>query len=241
MTATTTTPESRTGETRILSVFDFDGTLTRHDSFIPFLLFAFGKREFSCRILKLALPGLRYALHTLSRDELKARLIATFLTGVETDWLDRKAVEFCERSWSDLMRPEGIRGVAAEVASGAQVTLCSASPARVLRPFAERLGIGLIGTELEEVDGRLTGRIIGNNCRCANKVSRLETVYGPLAQYHLRAWGDTRGDHELLSAAQDPHWRHFHPASRQSRPPFHGAGSEGSASSSVSRPNPEDP
>ncbi len=27
----------------VLSVFDFDGTLTHHDSFIPFLRFAFGQ------------------------------------------------------------------------------------------------------------------------------------------------------------------------------------------------------
>ncbi|MCF5591680.1 HAD-IB family hydrolase, partial [Pseudomonas sp. PA-3-10C] len=26
----------------------------------------------------------------------------------------------------------------------------------------------------------------------------------------LRAWGDTRGDRELLAAAQDAHFRHFH-------------------------------
>ncbi len=31
----------------VLSVFDFDGTLTHHDSFIPFLRFAFGKRYFA--------------------------------------------------------------------------------------------------------------------------------------------------------------------------------------------------
>ncbi len=33
-------------QSRMLSVFDFDGTLTRHDSFIPFLRFAFGNRAF---------------------------------------------------------------------------------------------------------------------------------------------------------------------------------------------------
>ena len=32
---------------KVLSVFDFDGTLTRHDSFVPFLRFAFGTREFT--------------------------------------------------------------------------------------------------------------------------------------------------------------------------------------------------
>jgi phosphoserine phosphatase len=31
-------------KSNVLSVFDFDGTLTHHDSFIPFLRFAFGKR-----------------------------------------------------------------------------------------------------------------------------------------------------------------------------------------------------
>ncbi|HEB8768541.1 TPA: HAD-IB family hydrolase, partial [Klebsiella pneumoniae] len=44
---------------RMLSVFDFDGTLTRHDSFIPFLRFAFGNRAFSRRIVSMALPTLR--------------------------------------------------------------------------------------------------------------------------------------------------------------------------------------
>lgn len=29
---------------QVLSVFDFDGTLTRRDSFVPFLLFAYGRR-----------------------------------------------------------------------------------------------------------------------------------------------------------------------------------------------------
>ena len=73
----------------------------------------------------------------------------------------------------------------------------------------------MIGTELEVVDGILSGRITGNNCRCQNKVLRLESVYGPLNQYRLRAWGDTRGDRELLAAAQDAHWRHFHPSWRR--------------------------
>ena len=38
-------------KSRVLSVFDFDGTLTHHDSFIPFLRFAFGKRYFAGRLV----------------------------------------------------------------------------------------------------------------------------------------------------------------------------------------------
>ncbi|MCL6351257.1 HAD-IB family hydrolase [Pectobacterium polaris] len=196
---------------QVLSVFDFDGTLTYHDSFIPFLRFAFGKRVFARRVMHLVLPSARCIQRKLTRDELKEALIATFLTGIEVSWMQEKAEAFCHRKWNTLMRKSGLLGVAAELHSGAEVTLCSASPEIVLRPFADRLGIKLIGTQLEVENGVLTGKINGHNCRCLYKVERLEGVYGPLSQYHLRAWGDTRGDYELLASAQDAHWRHFHP------------------------------
>ena len=48
----------------VLSVFDFDGTLTHHDSFIPFLRFAFGKRYFAGRLC--AWPCLRCTVRAAS-------------------------------------------------------------------------------------------------------------------------------------------------------------------------------
>lgn len=198
-------------EIKVLSVFDFDGTLTRHDSFIPFLRFAFGNSVFTRRLVKLALPTLRCLSRKLTRDELKEILISTFLTGIEEKWVKEKAEAYCNLYWGRLMRASGLLAVATEVSNNVEVILCSASPRLVLAPFAERLGIKLIGTELESVNGILTGRITGHNCRCIQKINRLESIYGPLDQYHLRAWGDTRGDYELLAAAKDAHWRHFHP------------------------------
>lgn len=195
----------------VLSVFDFDGTLTRHDSFIPFLRFAFGNRVFTRRVVKLAIPSIQCLRRKLTRDELKEILISTFLTGIEEKWVQEKAARYCNLYWDRLMRPSGLLAVATEVSTGVEVTLCSASPKIVLAPFAERLGVKLIGTELESENGILTGRITGHNCRCKHKINRLESVYGSLDQYHLRAWGDTRGDYELLAAAKDAHWRHFHP------------------------------
>lgn len=171
----------------VLSVFDFDGTLTRHYSFVPFLKFAFGTREFNRRILRLALPSVRFLARRFNRDELKAQLISTFLTGVDVKWFQERCEKFCGLFWVQLMRPSSLKSVAVEVEAGAVVTLCSASPALILQPFADRLGIKVIGTELEVEDGLLTGRMTGNNCRCENKVLRLEAVYGSLGQYRLKA------------------------------------------------------
>lgn len=203
-----------------LSVFDFDGTLTRRDSFVPFLRFAFGKRVFARHLVRLVFPALKCVGRRVTRDELKEVLIHTFLTGIEARWVEQKANEFCEKYWTRLMRPSGLIAVAAQVNSGATVTICSASPAMVLKPFADKLGIRLIGTNLDVKDGMLTGRISGHNCRCAQKVARLEAEYGPLSSYHLRAWGDTRGDYEMLAAAQELYWRHFHSAWEKRKPPI---------------------
>ncbi|WP_024693291.1 HAD-IB family hydrolase [Pseudomonas syringae] len=204
-------------EQRLLAVFDFDGTITRHDSFVPFLKFAFGQRAFSVRMARLVLPSIGYLAKRLTRDELKGRLIKAFLSGVEVQWLQQKAEAFCKSHWKRLMRPAALESIAAEIEKGAIVTLCSASPAMVLQPFADRLKVELIGTNLEVIDGKLTGLIEGSTCRCDSKVARLESVYGPLTQFRVRAWGDTRGDHELLAAAQDAHWRLFHPTWRRGR------------------------
>ena len=88
----------------VLSVFDFDGTLTHHDSFIPFLRFAFGKRYFAGRLVRMALPTLHCVRRKLTRDELKEVLIKTFLTGVDEHWLRQQAEAFCEKYWNKLMR-----------------------------------------------------------------------------------------------------------------------------------------
>jgi phosphatidylglycerophosphatase C len=209
--------ESGPSTAPVLSVFDFDGTLTRRDSFVPFLMFAFGKRAFVLGMLRMLPALLRYVRKGMNRDQLKAALIASFLKGARVEWVEHKAAQFQQLHWRRLMRSAGVRSVASEVAAGARVTLCSASPRLVLQPFANELGIELIATELEECNGTLTGRISGSNCRCEAKVLRLEAVYGPLGNYRLKAWGDTRGDHELLAAAHEPHWRHFHPRWQRGR------------------------
>ena len=79
--------------------------------------------------------------------------------------LEERALAYQNRFWETLMRPHALTAVADQVSSGSTVTICSASPSLLLRPFAEKLGVHLIATELEVVDGVLTGRIVGRNCR----------------------------------------------------------------------------
>jgi len=202
----------------ILAAFDFDGTLTYHDSFVPFLRFAFGDLLFARRIVRLAPASVAYLCGRITRNDLKARLIHTFLKGVQVAWVSERAEAYCDATWEKLMRAEGLLSVADQLRQEATVTICSASPALVLAPFAKRLGVRLIGTELQSRDGVLTGEIAGINCRCEQKVLRLEAQYGPLEHYTLRAWGDTLGDEQMLAAAQEANWRAFHDVRRRKLP-----------------------
>ena len=203
---------------QVLAAFDFDGTLTYQDSFVPFLRFAFGNRLFAMRLLRMIPATVCYLLGRISRNDLKEKLITVYLTGAKQSWVEERAEAFCDVSWQRLMRPLGLTSVANQLEQGANVTICSASPELVLKPFAKKLGIGLIGTRLQAVDGVLNGEMDGTNCRCEQKVIRLQAQYGPLEQYTLRAWGDTRGDEQMLGAAQEPHWREFHALWRRKRP-----------------------
>lgn len=192
-----------------LSIFDFDGTLTWRDSFVPFLRFAFGNRRFALKMARTGGSGVHYLYGAMDRDKMKARLIRNFLTGVDVHWLEAQAERFCERYFDQMMRPAGLLQVQQELAQGRTVSLCSASPALLLKPFARRLGVQLIATELEQQGGQLTGRIDGLNCRRGEKVQRLIRAFGALEGRHLRAWGNSAGDTELLAAAQEAHYKPF--------------------------------
>jgi phosphatidylglycerophosphatase C len=88
--------------------------------------------------------------------------------------------------------------------------IVTASPEDIVAPFARGLGAdALIGTRLKvDSEGRLTGALDGRNCRGPEKVRRLHEVFGPdmkLAQ----AFGDTRGDREMLAIASSGHMKLF--------------------------------
>jgi phosphoserine phosphatase len=68
----------------------------------------------------------------------------------------------------------------------------------------------VLGTKLEVRDGKLTGRFITPNCYGQEKVNRLKQVLNePRQAYSIKAFGDSRGDKELLEYADQGHYKPF--------------------------------
>ncbi|MGZ3342161.1 MAG: HAD-IB family hydrolase [Reyranella sp.] len=189
--------------------FDFDGTLTTHDSFTAFLAW---KAEPFPYFLRLATLLPHIAAYGVNRDRgrLKAAAAAAFLGGEPLGDLEAEAEAFATERAQRMLRPDAVQAWRNWRAQGALMVIVTASPETIVRPFARALGADvLIGTRLElDEQNRVTGRFVGANCRGPVKVARLREAFGEGVAL-AAAYGDTSGDREMLQLAEVKGYRIF--------------------------------
>ncbi|MEM8641236.1 MAG: HAD-IB family hydrolase [Cyanobacteria bacterium P01_G01_bin.54] len=193
-----------------LAAFDFDGTLTRHDSLLPFLRFCVGWQQFYWGLLVLSPMLLAYALKRIPNHLAKEKLLTYFLAGQDPEGLRSLAQTFATERLPTFLRPEAIARLRWHQQQGHRTILVSASLALYLKPWAQTMGIdSVLSSQLAMLNGRYTGRLAGKNCYGPEKVARLQQAVGDLAPYTLYAYGDSQGDRALLAAATYPYYRCF--------------------------------
>jgi len=194
---------------RLIVAFDFDGTLTVRDSFLSYLAFQAGRAGYVLGLIRL-LPALIVYAVDRDRGRLKSAAATIFLRGITETALGEAAERFADGAFGGLMRPDAAQVWAAWKARGAVMTIVTASPDTMVAPFARRLDADvLIGTELAfDANGRATGAFSTPNCRGAEKVRRLQAVFGPDMTL-AAAYGDTAGDREMIAMAMEKGYRVF--------------------------------
>jgi phosphatidylglycerophosphatase C len=203
----TQTPDAKP----VVAAFDFDGTLTRRDTLFPFLLHVAGPVKFLTKFI-LLLPTLTaYALGMMRNDIAKTKVLRSFLANMAMHELQQHALQFAELKLPSLLRNEAMQRLAWHKQQGHRCVVVSASLELYLRPWASQAGFDdIIGSRLEEIDGGYTsGRLLGENCFGPEKIRRLGSLLGSRAAYTLYAYGDSRGDKELLSAADYAFYKKF--------------------------------
>jgi phosphatidylglycerophosphatase C len=194
----------------VVAAFDFDGTLTRRDTLLPFLILLAGPVLFTRHMLQLAPVLAAYRIGVMRNDVAKQRVLGRFLCGMESTVLQSKAEQFAVAKLPHLLRPEAIRRLQWHQNHGHRCVVISASLRLYVEPWARAAGChDVLATDIETRAGYVTGNIDGKNCFGSEKVRRLEALLGNRGDYILYAYGDSRGDTELLASADHAYYRKF--------------------------------
>jgi HAD superfamily hydrolase (TIGR01490 family) len=195
----------RPSEIEVVAAFDFDGTLSTRDNFVPFLRRFAGTPATTRAFATVGVEVGRRGRASWKRDEVKAALLRQLVTGRDVADLDDTARRFARDVLARHLRREAVARAEWHRDQGHRLVIVSASLGAYLRPIANELGFdAVLATELEVGDdGRLTGRMAGNNVRGAEKARVLDAWLeaGSDGTPFVWAYGDSSGDRELWARA----------------------------------------
>lgn len=186
---------------RRLALFDLDGTLSRRDTFFPFVLGLLARMPARwLRVPLLLLPLLRYLAGGLDRGGLKGAVLHGLFAGVPRARIERWAEHFVAASVPARMHADGLATLDAHLRAGDHVVVLSASPDLFVPAIARRLGAHEVHCTAIRWDGnRLDGRLAGQNRRDEEKVRVLRSLREAHPGLPVIAYGN--------SAADLPHMR----------------------------------
>ena len=191
--------------------FDFDGTITTTDTLKIFFRYHARNLKWTMVIVKLLPIFIGYVLKLVPRDAVKASLVKSFLTDVDAVEFQKKADQYAKDVIPGLIRPNALKALIKKNNGPDKVYIVSASLSAYIIPWAKSHGVNnVIATDLEIVDGRLTGRLDGANCWGPGKLVKIAAEMGETPYILKEAYGDTRGDREMLHAAQESFFKPFH-------------------------------
>lgn len=192
-----------------LALFDFDGTITNRDSFIDFIKFYHGSRAFYKGFIRLMPTLLLYKLKLIPNWQAKERVLTYFFKDEPVQKFQRKCDHYAIHHIPAMVRPKALEKLKVHISKGDEVYVVSASAENWLAAWCRNFNIHLIATQLEIKEGRVTGKIKGQNCYGPEKVKRIQAKIMLNNYQQIHCYGDSSGDREMLALAHFPNYRVF--------------------------------
>ncbi|MCU1449291.1 MAG: family hydrolase, partial [Acidimicrobiales bacterium] len=122
----------------VVAAFDFDGTLTKGDTLVPFLQRLCGTRAVMGALVAQFGSLARAAAGMGERDEAKALLLARLLAGHSRQRVEEVVARYTDTVIARQLRPDVVARVDWHREQGHQLVIVSASPELYVRPVAGR-------------------------------------------------------------------------------------------------------
>lgn len=189
-----------------VAVFDLDGTITRHDTLLPFLA-GYGSRHPAglWRLWRLPFSLAAFALGLSSRGSLKSQVIRQVMLGASrqsvVDWTD----EFCRSRLPAMLNPGALAAIEQHRAAGDHLVLLSASVDLYVPAIGHYLGFDeAICTGVSWIDDTLEARLTTENRRGVEKRRCIEALRERFPNARLSAYGNATSDFDHLLAVDEP-------------------------------------
>tara|TARA_B100000508_G_scaffold124704_1_gene108192 strand:- start:42421 stop:43014 length:594 start_codon:yes stop_codon:yes gene_type:complete len=192
-----------------LALFDFDGTITQSDSFTSFVKFYHGTSKFLLGFIFFSPILILMKLGVVGNGLVKNMVFSYFFKGASENQFNEQCQHYSLQVLPSLLRPKAIETLNSHLNNSDDVVIVSASPENWIMPWAIPQGIRVISTTVEVKDGFLTGMLSSKNCYGPEKVLRIKNALD-LSQYKsIVAYGDSKGDREMLELANESHYKPF--------------------------------
>jgi phosphatidylglycerophosphatase C len=190
-----------------LALFDFDGTITRTDTFTAFLRYAVRRqRQLAAWLLLSPLLG-AYKTGLVSGRTTRPIAARFGFAGEPAERVRELGRRYAQDVLPRVVRRRARDRIAWHKQHGDTVVVVSASLDVYLHPWCEAMEVEVICTELEMRAGRFTGRYVGGDCSGSEKLGRVQRRYDVDRYPVVYAYGDTDEDRQLLSLASERYFR----------------------------------
>ena len=192
-----------------LYLFDFDGTLTYKDTMFLYLKF-YNSMKFYVQFVKHIPLFVLLKLKLADAEKVKKSFISSILKGESRTKIEKKSRLFFEKYQDEIFRVNALEFINNIDRTQTESYIVSASLDIWVKPFAEKLEMKLLSTRAEFKNDIFTGNFIGKNCNGPEKVKRIIETVNERKFDKIIAFGDTSGDREMLSWADESHFEFFH-------------------------------
>ena len=191
---------------KTLVLFDFDGTLTKSDTFPQFIFFSQGYLKGILGFIIYSPLVFLFLVKLKDGSKLKEKLVSYYFKGEREDVLKLMGNEFVQEiKKRDGLNDSLVQKLNAHKAEGNAVGIVSASLDIWLSPFCAQNNVDCLCTELEYVNGICTGKLKTPNCNRGEKAVRIKQKYNLNEYSKIIAYGNSRGDKAMFELANETH------------------------------------
>lgn len=194
---------------KVLVLFDFDGTIISKDTLFLFLQYYKGRYVFIKNMIGLLPVLLLFKLKLLSNWRTKEFVLKKFLQNEPLADFKIKCETFAYNILPKYIKASARAKIESYLKEGAHIVVVSASPECWVLPWCKTMKIDCIASRLEIKNGKITGHLSGKNCHGEEKVERIKSVINLNNYSKIEAYGDSKGDLPMMQLANIQYYKQF--------------------------------